>query len=125
MSAIITGRPHLPFVTRTDLSGTELVDAASNYITSARAMIEIDFDEKTSDQTYGIFHVMCLAEATIEGAQRKLDEEYAAGKGDRATAAIEHLSTLVTLVNEKASLAEVARYITTCRNFLARTGAAE
>lgn len=73
-------RPALPFNCRKDMSGLELVNFASNYITSARAMFDASFDGNTSDEAFGIYHLVCLAEAVIESAQEQLDNEFAQGK---------------------------------------------
>lgn len=116
-------RPHLPFIFRQEMKGTELVDFASNYITSARALMDAAICSSTTDETFGIYHVVCMAEAAIEAAQEKLDAEYVEGKRAGEKESDQRLRLLIDLLEGSDPVEKTNRHLKDCKRYLAQRNA--
>lgn len=64
-------KPHMPFVARTDWTSESLLENGGNYVTCARALLDFVMDDSdmATEQMWGIYHLICMAEQTIEAAQ--------------------------------------------------------
>lgn len=116
-------RPPLPFTCRTDLSAVCLVEFSSNYVTSARSLLDDMFDGDTKDSLFGVYHVVCLAEATIEAAQQRLDQE---GRGTDRTSLrpAELLQRLIERLEGSEAATVTTAHIDACRDYLLVRGIA-
>ena len=73
MSAAIGPNRHLPCIPRGDLPAIKMLDEGSSILTSARALLDGLLLDSTvaTDQMWGTYHLISLAEQTIEAAQEK------------------------------------------------------
>ncbi|PSD28039.1 hypothetical protein C7E18_04805 [Stenotrophomonas maltophilia] len=63
--------PAVPYVVMEEGPSRSLVDQGSCYLTSARALMDFVMEDLNvaTDQMWGVYHLLCLAEKTIEAAQ--------------------------------------------------------
>lgn len=111
-------RPTIPFTFRNDMTGIQLVSFASNYITSARAMMDVAFNETTSDETFGLYHLICMAEAVIEGAEDRLDKDFVERKKTSKKESDERLRRVLELLEGSEPVEVTNRYIRDCKAYL-------
>lgn len=114
-------RPTLPFTCRTELSAVSLVEFSSNYITSARSLLDGMFDGSTNDSLFGVYHVVCLAEATVEAAHQRLDQD-GRGTDSAGLCPAELLHQLIELLEGDLAATATDAHIAVCREYLRQRG---
>ncbi|HHC8921400.1 TPA: hypothetical protein ACN3MR_002868 [Stenotrophomonas maltophilia] len=69
--------PAVPYVVMEEGPSGSLVDQGSHYLTSARALLDyvMEDGQVATDQMWGVYHLLCLAEKTIEAAQIVIAKE--------------------------------------------------
>jgi len=64
-------KPHMPFVVREGLTSEALMEDSGNYLTCARALLDFVMEDSAiaTEQMWGVYHLICMTERTIEAAQ--------------------------------------------------------